>query len=54
MKTTLTPADLGRVPPGCKVTVAAAVQGVALHDVYHAGQIRLLKRLVSSDLSPKR
>lgn len=44
----LSPAELDRVPPGCKVTVAEAVQGAAFHDVYHAGQIQLLKRLAGA------
>ena len=30
---------------GSKVTNAATIYGVASHDVYHAGQIQLLKRL---------
>lgn len=37
--------DLARVPPDSKVTHGALVAGVAAHDVYHAGQIQLLKRL---------
>lgn len=41
----LHPADLGRKPPRSKVTMRALVTGVAAHDVYHAGQIQLLKRL---------
>jgi uncharacterized damage-inducible protein DinB len=32
-------------PPGKKYSNAEMILGVALHDVYHAGQIRLLKRL---------
>jgi hypothetical protein len=42
----LAPADLGRRPPGSKDTVATLIQGIAAHDVYHAGQIQLLKRLL--------
>jgi hypothetical protein len=38
-------AALDRVTPGSKVTVRALVTGVAAHDLYHAGQIQLLKRL---------
>jgi hypothetical protein len=42
----LTPADLRRVPKGSRFTVAGLVRGAAAHDLYHAGQIQLLKRLV--------
>jgi hypothetical protein len=31
--------------PGSKVTYLATISGIASHDVYHAGQIQLLKRL---------
>jgi hypothetical protein len=41
----LRPADLNRKPPRSKVTMRALVTGVAAHDLYHAGQIQLLKRL---------
>lgn len=41
----LSPDELDVVPPNCKVTVVESVAGVAMHDVYHAGQIQLLKRL---------
>jgi uncharacterized damage-inducible protein DinB len=37
--------DLRRVPVGSKVSNAAIISGIAAHDVYHAGQIQLLKRL---------
>ena len=33
--------------PGGKVTNLAVISGIAAHDVYHAGQIQLLKRLQS-------
>jgi len=33
------------LPEGGKVPFASQLYGVALHDVYHAGQIQLLKRL---------
>ena len=39
-------ADLVRVPPGGRNSVARLVAGAALHDVYHAGQIRGIKRLM--------
>lgn len=41
----LSPRDLNKVPPGSKVSNAALISGIAAHDVYHAGQIQLLKRL---------
>lgn len=41
----LVPADLNRLRPGSKYTALAFVQGIAAHDLYHAGQIQLLKRL---------
>jgi uncharacterized damage-inducible protein DinB len=37
--------DLETVPEGSKTSVADLVLGVAYHDIYHAGQIQLLKRL---------
>ena len=36
---------LGRKPAGSKRTTDALVYGVASHDVYHTGQIQILKRL---------
>jgi len=44
----LRPSDLDRKRRGSKVTVRALVAGVAAHDIYHAGQIQLLKRLQTS------
>lgn len=41
----LTDADLERCAPGSRETVGHLVRGVAAHDLYHAGQIQLLKRL---------
>jgi uncharacterized damage-inducible protein DinB len=41
----LTPRDLPRKPKGSKVSNLAFIIGIASHDVYHAGQIQLLKRL---------
>ncbi|MBK6426886.1 MAG: DinB family protein [Blastocatellia bacterium] len=41
----LKPADLPRTAPGGTTTILALVTGVAAHDIYHAGQIQLLKRL---------
>jgi uncharacterized damage-inducible protein DinB len=41
----LSPADLRRRPRGSKYPTATLVYGVASHDVYHTGQIQMLKRL---------
>jgi uncharacterized damage-inducible protein DinB len=41
----LSPAALARRPRGSQRTVANLVYGVAAHDVYHTGQIQILKRL---------
>jgi hypothetical protein len=41
----LTPGDLDRPSAQRSVTKRALVTGVAAHDLYHAGQIQLLKRL---------
>ncbi len=41
----LSDGDLRKKPPGGKVTTLRLVAGIAAHDVYHAGQIQLLKRL---------
>ena len=38
-------ADLAKKPLGSRVTTLRLVAGSAAHDFYHAGQIRLLKRL---------
>jgi uncharacterized damage-inducible protein DinB len=38
--------DLGRRAPGGRETIGRLVRGVAAHDLYHAGQIQLLKRLM--------
>ncbi|HXZ43988.1 MAG TPA: DinB family protein [archaeon] len=44
----LTSRDLNKTPHGSKVSNAAIISGIAAHDVYHAGQIQLLKRLYRS------
>jgi hypothetical protein len=41
----LVPDDLGKRPPRSKVTNFDLLAGIAAHDLYHAGQIQLLKRL---------
>jgi hypothetical protein len=38
-------ARLQRRPPGSAFTYAALIRGAAAHDLYHAGQIQVLKRL---------
>ena len=37
--------QLSATPPGKKVNNFALLSGIAAHDLYHAGQIQLLKRL---------
>jgi hypothetical protein len=39
------PSQLRKRLPGAKVTYFFLISGIAAHDVYHAGQIQLLKRL---------
>ncbi len=42
----LTSSDLQKIPTNSKVSNTAVISGIAFHDVYHAGQIQLLKRLM--------
>jgi hypothetical protein len=42
----LTDADLRRPAPGGKETIGRLVRGIAAHDLYHAGQVQMLKRLL--------
>lgn len=42
----LTDADLARRPKNSKVSNLALISGIASHDLYHAGQIQLLKRFL--------
>jgi len=42
----LSPRNLQKNPKGSKFSNAATISGIASHDVYHAGQIQLLKRLM--------
>jgi uncharacterized damage-inducible protein DinB len=44
----LRPAALARTARGHRTTNLSLVRGIAAHDLYHAGQIQLLKRLVRS------
>jgi hypothetical protein len=39
--------DLARMTPGGRETIGRLVRGIAAHDLYHAGQVQLLKRLGS-------
>jgi hypothetical protein len=41
----LSPRELWRTPRGSTVSNFALISGIAAHDLYHAGQIQLLKRL---------
>lgn len=41
----LTERALAKAPPRSKVSTAMLVRGVAMHDVYHAGQIQQIKGL---------
>lgn len=43
---TLSTAELHQTPPGSKVNNFEMVVGIAAHDLYHAGQIQLIKRLL--------
>lgn len=45
----LPPRSLATLSPGSRNTLRRLVFGAALHDVYHAGQIQLLKRLAGAD-----
>lgn len=42
--------DLARMPAGGSFSVLAMVQGIAAHDLYHAGQVQLLKRLMAGSV----
>ena len=48
----LTSIELQKIPSGSKVSTVALVSGIAAHDVYHAGQIQLLKRLARTGARP--
>jgi len=41
------PERLGELTAKKKYTYVDVIRGVAAHDLYHAGQIQLLKRLVT-------
>ena len=40
--------NLRKTPRGSNVSTGAILRGIASHDVYHAGQIQLIKRLMQS------
>jgi len=40
--------NLNRNPKGSKVSYIKTIYGIASHDLYHAGQIQLIKRMVRS------
>jgi hypothetical protein len=42
------PAAYGRMIEGSKHTVERTILGIAAHDIYHAGQISLLRRMARS------
>jgi len=42
------PEHLDRVARGSKTTARRLIAGIAFHDVYHAGQIQLIKKLMRS------
>jgi uncharacterized damage-inducible protein DinB len=42
----LSPKALPKRPAGSKVSNLALITGIAAHDLYHAGQIQLLKRFI--------
>jgi hypothetical protein len=44
----LRPEDLDRSARGSKTLVRRLIAGIALHDVYHAGQIQLIKTLLKT------
>ena len=44
----LTPRDLKRPIVGKRYSVAYLIRGIAAHDLYHAGQIQLLKKLTGA------
>ena len=45
LRATLPASQLPRKPRGSQLSRAGLIRGIAAHDLYHAGQIQLLKRL---------
>lgn len=48
---TFPPENLNRRPHGSKSNARRLIAGIAFHDVYHAGQIQLIKRLLKKKKS---
>jgi hypothetical protein len=46
----LKPRKLDETPNGSKISNRRIVLGIAYHDIYHAGQIQLLKRLYADQV----
>lgn len=44
----LRPSDFDKIPIESKVSNRDVIMGIAAHDIYHAGQIQLIKRLYSN------
>jgi hypothetical protein len=44
--TRVKPVDLGKTIPGGSTATGMLIRGITAHDLYHAGQIQLLKRLM--------
>ena len=47
------PGQLEERTPGSKITNVRTIYGIAAHDLYHAGQIQLLKRLQGRQVNLK-
>jgi hypothetical protein len=45
------PEDLDRLAKGSKTTARRLIVGIAYHDVYHAGQIQMIKKLMRTTRS---
>ena len=43
------PENLDRRAPGSEATARRLIAGIALHDVYHAGQIQLIKKILRAE-----
>jgi hypothetical protein len=46
--TALSPSMLNKRPPKSESTYLDLIQGIASHDLYHAGQIQLIKRMYAN------
>ena len=45
----LPPVDVEHTPPGSKTSNLALIHGIAFHDIYHAGQIQVLKAMAKRE-----